>query len=461
MVVKNKKQKVCILLIVLLVLILPLYKESWAVKAKEKYEDLQVFAKVLNLVQQYYVENVDAQKIIYGGIKGMLNELDPHTNFLPPDIFKEFENETSGEFGGLGVEMSVQNGILTVLSPIEDTPAWKAGIKSGDKIVTINGESTKGFSLAEAAQRMKGKRGEAVRLGVFREGFEEPKEYIVIRDVIKIKSVKYTDLEDGYALIRITSFMERTATELEAAIKKHTKKHKQTKGLLIDLRNNPGGLLNQAVKISDMFLEEGTIVTTIGRDKNKPEVVTANKDGTFPRFPIVVVINEYSASASEILAGALQDHSRALIVGEKSFGKGSVQSVVKLGDGSGLKLTVARYYTPSGVSIQSEGIKPDVNIPNVDAEVFQKAIIQKQTRREKDIKGHLLGDKEQNRKKKENKNSNGTKFWFLDASSGEEKKADDMGGIFKKDFQLLQGYNYLRSLSLIQKSKLSAKSTTN
>ena len=214
---KNKKFVVAGIVVAISIFILP---SVFYAKAKEKYKELQLFTKVLNLVQQYYVEDVDTKKLLYGGIKGMLKELDPHTNFLPPTIYKEFESETSGEFGGLGIEITVQNGVLTIISPIEDTPAWKAGLKAGDKVVTINGESTKGFSLAEAAQRMRGKRGSKIKLGIFRDGFEEPKAFEITRGVVKIKSVKYTNLNDGYGYFKITSFIENTGKELEKYLKK-------------------------------------------------------------------------------------------------------------------------------------------------------------------------------------------------------------------------------------------------
>lgn len=418
--------------------------------AKDRYEKLQIFSKVLNLVQQYYVEDVDIEKLIYGGIKGMLNELDPHTNFLPPEVFKEFETETSGEFGGIGIEITVQNDVLTVISPIEDTPAWQAGIKAGDRIVEINGESTKGMSLVDAAQRMRGKLGSPVRMTIFRKGFEKPQEFSIKRARIKLKSVKYTDFNNGFAYVRITSFVETTYDDLNKLIKEHSKKYSAVKGLIIDLRNNPGGLLDQAVKISDLFLEEGVIVSTIGRNTAEKEVISAKKDGTLPSFPIIVLVNEHSASASEILAGALQDNSRAAIMGQKTFGKGSVQSVVKLGDGSGLKLTVARYYTPKGISIQADGITPDIIVENVNPEAFEKAIIRRDIRREKDIKGHLLGDKE--KKKKEGVAEEGSEesFW-ISQEPGDKRVLSPRDQMLKNDFQVLQAYNYIRAWKVFKK----------
>lgn len=425
--------------------------------AKDRYQELQIFTKVLNLVQQYYVEDVDTKKLIYGGIKGMLAELDPHTNFLIPEVYKEFESETTGEFGGIGIEITVQNDILTIIAPIEDTPAWEAGVKAGDRIVEINGESTKGLSLAEAAQRMRGKMGSKVRLGIFREGFEHPREFAIPRGVVKIHSVKYTDLDDGYGYLRLTSFIETSATEMEKALKKIEKDHGKIKGLVIDLRRNPGGLLDQAIKISDLFLENGIIVSTMGRNQKDKEVVYAKKEGTYSGFPMVALVNEYSASAAEILAGALQDNRRALIMGQTTFGKGSVQSVVKLGDGSGLKLTVARYYTPSGRSIQAEGIKPDVIIEDVDSEAFRKAIIRREVRREQDMQHHLLGDHEQGDKdvdRDEGKESGPTSvraadeeslnyWWTKDAKKGKALTAKDK--LLSEDFQALQAFNYLRA----------------
>lgn len=406
--------------------------------ASDRYLNLQIFAKVLNIVQQYYVEPVDMQKLIYGGIKGMLKELDPHTNFLPPDMYKEFQAETSGEFGGIGIEISVENGILTIISPIEDTPAWKAGIEPGDKIIEINGTSTKGMNLVEAAQLMKGKNGTTIRLGIMRDSFEEPKVFPIQRGVVKIRSVKFIDLEGGYGYARLTSFIENSSRELQKALKKFKKDNKIIKGLILDLRRNPGGLLDQAIEISDMFLDKGIIVSTIGRDKKKKDVVKAKGNAQYKDFPIIILINEYSASASEIVAGALKDNKRALIMGKRSFGKGSVQSVVKMGDGSGLKLTVARYYTPNGISIQAEGITPDVEIEEVDGEAFNKAIISRDVKREVDIQGHLLGANEQKQKKRSKSSSWWSKF-------GGSKKKNNKDKLLAEDYQVLQAYNYLKA----------------
>jgi carboxyl-terminal processing protease len=270
--------------------------------------------------------------MIYGGIKGMLASLDPHTNFLPPGTFKEFKEETSGEFGGTGIEVSLQDDVLTVISPIEDTPAWKAGIQGGDRIVEIDNKSTKGMNLAEAVSKMRGKKGTPISLTIWREGMKEPKKYTLEREIIKIKSVKYTDLEDGYGYFRITSFIERTGEDLEKALKEHEKNNGKTRGFILDLRNNPGGLLDQAIRVTNIFINEGVIVSTSGRNKRDKEIFYAKKGIGNLDFPMVVLINDYTASASEIVAGALQDQKRAAILGTRSFGKGSVQSVIDIGD---------------------------------------------------------------------------------------------------------------------------------
>ncbi len=418
--------------------------------AQERYTELQNFSKVLNLIQQYYVEEVDTKKLIQGAIKGMLKELDPHTSFMQAEVFKEFETETSGEFGGLGIEMSIQNSILTIISPIEDTPAWIAGVKPGDKVIAIDGKSTKGLSLIDASQLIRGKNGTKVVLKVVRESAPNPIDIPIIRGQVKIKSVKYTDFDDGYAYVRVTSFIENTSKDLEKALDKHIDKHKKIEGLIIDLRRNPGGLLDQAIKMSDLFIPEGTIVSTIGRNKKEKEVSVATKKAKYKDFPLIVLVNEYSASASEIVSGALQDNKRALIVGERTFGKGSVQSIVKLPDGSGLKLTVARYYTPKGISIQAEGIKPDIEIEDIDAETFAKAIVKQKGSREKDIAGHLRGDREEqddgvggdDDKKQDAKSAIS---WWNDVASTKNESTTPKLKMLKNDFQVYQAFNYLKT----------------
>lgn len=440
---KIKKVLIGLLLVIAVCSLKPV--TTWA---EERYSELQNFAKILNLIQQYYVEPTDMKKLVQGAIKGMLRELDPHTSFMPPDIFKDFESETSGEFGGIGIEISIQNGLLTIISPIEDTPAWKAGIKPGDKVVAIDGHTTKGFSLVEASALLKGKRGQPIVLSVVRAGSEKPLDITIVRGSVKIKSVKSTVLDDGYLYVRITSFIESTSKDLEKVLADYKSQNKgKIEGVLIDLRRNPGGLLEQAIKVSDLFLKEGVIVSTIGRDPKAKEVSQATKKALYADVPIVILINEYSASASEIVAGALQDNNRAIVVGERSFGKGSVQQVIKLGDGSGLKLTVARYYTPSGVSIQSEGIKPDIEIEDIDAELFAKALNDKKGPREKDIAGHLKSEKE---KKKTGAEKNEV-AWWKDIGSKKESELTEKEKLFKSDYQAYQAYSYLKAWKTIRK----------
>lgn len=413
--------------------------------AEDRYAELQNFSKILNLIQQYYVDEVDTKKLVNGAIKGMLRELDPHTSYMPPDVYKDFETETSGEFGGLGIEISIQNNILTIISPIEDTPAWKAGIKPGDKVVAIDGESTKGFSLVDASSALKGKNGDKIVLSVVRDGSDKPIDISIIRGKIKIKSVKATALDDGYIYVKITSFIENTSADLEKALTEfQAKQNGKIEGVLIDLRRNPGGLLEQAIRVSDLFIKEGVIVSTIGRDPKNKDITYASKKALFPDVPVVVLINEYSASASEIVSGALQDNKRAIIVGERSFGKGSVQSAIKLGDGSGLKLTVARYYTPSGVSIQSEGIKPDIEIEDVDAEAFAKAINKSSATREKDIAGHLKGEKEKQASKGSTLEKN-TTAWWKDIGNKKDAELSPQEKLFKTDYQAYQAFTYLKA----------------
>lgn len=335
---------------------------------KEIYEYLKTFSDVIDLVKRNYVEEVKDKDIVYSAIKGILESLDPHSSFLPPDMYKEMQTDTKGEFGGIGIEITIKDGFPTVITPIEDTPAYRAGLKPNDHIVKIDGKPTKNMSLMDVVKLIRGPKGKAVTLTIAREGVQGLKEYTVSRDTIFVKSVKFRMLESGYGYVRIAQFQEKTSRDLDNAIRELEKKNKEKplQGIVLDLRNDPGGLLEQAVEVSDRFLTEGVIVSIEGRkdtnkkqDDNKMKFYASKKGVDYPG-PLVVIVNEGSASASEIVAGALQDYKRAIIVGTKSFGKGSVQTIFPLGDGSAVRLTTAKYYTPKGRSIQSEGILPDI-----------------------------------------------------------------------------------------------------
>src|SRR5579859_2895202 len=325
----------------------------------DTYKELQTFANVLAIVQKNYVEPVTTKRLVNGAIIGMLASLDPHSAYLTPDLYRDLEVETRGSFGGLGIEITIKNDLLTVVAPIEDTPAEKAGIKSGDQIIKINDDFTKGMTLTDAVKMMRGPKGSKIRLTLHRDGIPDLFTVSVARDVIRIKSVKNKVLKDGYGYIRISTFQDGTNDDVEKALDKFSKQG-PIKGLVLDLRDNPGGLLNQAVAISDDFLDGGLIVYTQGRVENQQQKYFAHKKKKLKDYPMVVLVNGGSASASEIVAGALQDQRRAVVAGTLTFGKGSVQTILPLDDESALRLTTARYFTPNGRSIQAVGITPDV-----------------------------------------------------------------------------------------------------
>jgi carboxyl-terminal processing protease len=346
--------------------------------ASPRYQDLSLFSSVLDLVRKNYVEEVDEEKLMHGALRGMLQELDPHSSYLDPDAHKEMQVDTKGEFFGLGIEITKRpDAVIEVVSPIDGTPAAQAGLKAKDQIVSIcpkprpadwteDCRLTKSMTLFEAVKLMRGPRGSTITIQLFREGFDRPKPYTIARDAVKVASVDGRMLAPGYAYVRVRSFQERTDQELRKTLARlHDESKEPLKGLVLDLRDNPGGLLDQAVKIGDAWLEDGLIVYTQGRVESQRQEFRAHQDAQEPAYPMVVLVNAGSASASEIVAGALQDQRRALLLGQHTFGKGSVQTVYPLEDGSGLRLTTALYYTPAGRSIQEVGIAPDLEVAGI------------------------------------------------------------------------------------------------
>src|SRR5437867_5441593 len=324
------------------------------------YENLKLFTEVLSIVQNQYVDEVPPKDLIYSAIKGTLRGLDPHSSFLDPEMYREMQVETSGSFGGLGIEITLRDDILTVVTPIEGTPAYRAGIQPGDRIVKIEGISTKDMQLADAVKKMRGKPGSKIVIAVIREGWTEPKDFTITREQIRVQSVKSGELEPGIEYIRLRQFQEQTGNDIETAMEKYSKA-KPIQGLVLDLRNNPGGLLTSSVEVAEKFLEPGKLVVyTEARVRNQNMRFQASGKHIYADFPIAVLVDQGSASASEIVAGALQDWGRAVVLGTQSFGKGSVQTIIPLSDGSGLRLTTAKYFTPKGRSIHGKGITPDL-----------------------------------------------------------------------------------------------------
>lgn len=345
------------------------------VPSNNVYQELKLFTDVLMLIQKYYVQEVDNKKLIYGALNGMTKSLDPYSEFMEPNLYKEVKIETSGEFSGLGIRIAIKNGYLTVITPMPGTPAYKAGVLPGDRIIKIDGQDTKDISLLEAVQKLRGPKGTVVNITIAREGEKAPIDYKITRDTIKMESVNYKMLEGNIGYVRINEFSEKTAEDLEKALKELEKQKMQS--LVLDLRNNPGGLLGMAVEVSKKLLAEKKLIVSIeGRDKATGTKFFADEISSHPAFPLVVLVNEGSASASEIVAGAIQDNKRGVILGTQTFGKGSVQTIIPLSDGSGLRLTTAKYFTPSGRSIHEKGIAPDivVDVPKESKEQLMKIL---------------------------------------------------------------------------------------
>ncbi len=407
------------------------------ISAKDKnfYKDVKTFSEVLDMVRKNYVDEVDTTNLMQGAINGMIRTLDPHSSFMTPDLYKELEVETQGQFGGVGIEIMIIKDVLTIVSPIEDTPAFHAGLKPGDQILKIDGKSTKDITIMEAVKLLRGSKDTKVTITILRENMTKPKDVLLTRAIIQVKSVKYKKLEDHMGYIRVAAFQEKTADEIRKAIKELDGKNNPMKGLVLDLRNDPGGLLDQAIEVSDIFLKTGTIVSTRGRVKAMETQSLAKDDNNEIICPIVVLVNEGTASAAEIVAGALQDNGRALIVGTQTFGKASVQTVIPLEGGSALKLTTARYYTPKGRSIQAEGIKPDIIVPFIKSVEDSESVISKEERmREKDLTGHIKPAKE-----------DGTK---VDESSKGVKES-----LETDDHQLKTAVDILKSWNIMKKMK--------
>ncbi|HIL93635.1 MAG TPA: S41 family peptidase [Cycloclasticus sp.] len=390
-------------------------------------EDLKAFSEVFGQIKASYVEEVSDHDLLENAIKGMLTGLDPHSTYLDKKAFKDLREGTRGEFGGLGIEVGMEDGFVKVIAPIDDTPAFQSGVEAGDLVIRLNEKSVKGMTLSDAVKIMRGKPGTDITLTIIRDGEPKPLKISITRAIIKVVSVKNRLLEPGYGYVRIASFQTRTGKNLHEAISKLKKEseNSELKGLVLDLRNNPGGLLNAAVAVSDAFLEKGLIVYTEGRIEHSKMSFKAGPDDILNGAPIVVLVNGGSASASEIVAGALQDHKRAVIMGQQSFGKGSVQTILENNRGGGaIKLTTARYFTPSGRSIQAEGITPDVVLSKVKIEKLDDDFI---SIKEKDLTKHL------------------------ENPDGEEKKTGEIDRPLNKDYPLNEALNLLKGINIFRK----------
>jgi carboxyl-terminal processing protease len=403
-----------------------------AQEGKLPLQELRNFTEIFDRIRNSYVEPVDDETLLQYAIDGMLSNLDPHSDYLLPEDFSELQEHTSGKFGGLGIEVGIEEGLIKVVSPIDDTPAEKAGIKSGDFIVSLDGKPVREMSLTDAIDQMRGEPGTDIKLNIRREGEKELLEFVLTRAEIKVASVRGENLGDGIGYLRITQFQDKSGTELIAAIeklqKKATENKEQLNGLVLDLRNNPGGVLGAAVEVSDAFLNSGLIVYTEGRISESDFRYSATEETIAEDIPLIVLINGGSASASEIVAGALQDHKRAVIVGTQSFGKGSVQSVLPIAGNKAIKLTTARYFTPNGRSIQAQGIQPDVFVEQSEVTTYEQSYY-----KESDLSGHL---------------SNGNGEEKSDNTNESDHQVSD--DLLSKDFQLYQAYTLLKGWSVFQ-----------
>ena len=402
------------------------------------YEQLNVFGEAFDKINEMYVEDVDVERLIQSAINGMLNSLDPHSGFLPPRSYEDMQIDTKGSFGGLGIEVTMEEGFVKVVSPMDDTPASRAGVEAGDYITHIDGEPILGLSLNEAVERMRGPVGEKIVITIVRVSEDEPFDVTIIRDTIKLVAARVR-VEDGVVIMRVSTFNEQTTPNLIEGVEKvlqETEGISGVSGFILDLRNNPGGLLSEAVSVSDLFLEEGEIVSTRGRSKSDMDRFSASKGDIAEGRPLIVLINGGSASASEIVAGALQDHSRAILVGTKTFGKGSVQTVVPLAGKVAMRLTTARYFTPSGRSIQAMGVSPDIIVepqPPMSKEDLEDMKQGRERLKEIDLRGALSNDNLTEEQK--------------EIIESEREKRETIADRRRKDFQLAHALDLIKGLS--------------
>ncbi|PIR38049.1 MAG: peptidase S41 [Alphaproteobacteria bacterium CG11_big_fil_rev_8_21_14_0_20_39_49] len=427
---------------IFLILVVSFFTTSAQASSKDTIKLLDLFGDVFDKVKRDYVEEVDDKELVESAINGMLSSLDPHSSYLNENDFDEMRIQTRGEFGGLGIEVTMENGLVKVVSPIDDTPAYRAGLEAGDYISQIDGEAVMGTTLSEAVDKMRGKPGTEIELTVLREGENEPLTFNIKRDIIKIKSVRARKEGDDIVYARITSFSETTADSLKREVKKLKSEigDEKFKGVVLDLRNNPGGLLDQAIEVSDAFLDKGEIVSTGGRVPDSNKRFNASRGDIIDGKPIVVMINGGSASASEIVSGALQDHKRGIVIGTKSFGKGSVQTVIPLSASKGaMRLTTSRYYTPAGRSIQAEGIEPDIIVEQAKLE---------------EIKARKMSSEANLRKHLKNNNGGSGGSENSDASKTAEGEKEDTESVYEKDYQLGRALDLLRGIHIYNESKM-------
>lgn len=421
---------------------------------QERFKNLELFNKVLYLIESQYYTEVETEKLIEGAIKGMMQALDPHSAFLNEEVFKKMQQDTKGEFGGIGVEVSQKEGVLVIITPIDDTPAFRAGIMAGDRIIKIDGESTLGITMDQAVEMMRGRPGEVINLSIGRDGQEGVLDFSIKREIIRIQAVRASIVSEEYLYIRLSQFQKDAGKAIEQKIREKNekigKKNKKIKGIVLDLRSNPGGLLEEAVNVASIFIDQGIAVQTRGRTPADGEIKYIRRDGfKDTSTPLVVLINGASASASEIVAGAVQDHKRGLIMGSESFGKGSVQSIARIDETQGVKLTVAQYTTPSGRKIQATGIVPDILFDEYQASWEAENRTESRFIREVDLRGHLRP--QEDKPKRERNRSRGQQ----EQKEVEKKPREESLALNfrepEKDYQVLQAINYLKTFKLIEK----------